>query len=428
MTKAMIGLLLYCVVLTAQRDQPLEGIQNRYATAELAGMKTDDQIAFLQRKLKTWPANPQTLGLLAAAFLQKLRETMDPVYLQHSASVVDKLLSADPKSYVALRLENEIDMQRHEFPQVAERARELLQRNPSDAGTVGLLGDVLMEQGKYQEAGNVYKRMVELSPNMSSYNRVAYHRFVTGNTAEALSWMYQAVRAGGDSPENQAWCLVEFGDLLFKTGRTEDAAAAYKQALAKFPTYHRANGAAGRLRAAEGDYAGAIELFRAAQQSVPLPEYAAMLEALYRRTGQRQMADRELELIDAVDRLMPLNGETMNRNLAVIFADEDRKLDRALELAEMEFKVRNDVFTHDVLSWVQFKRKHYKEAAAASEIALQQGTADSMLYYHAGLIELARDRTDMAKRYLERALALNPNFDFRYAPDARRKLQNLDGH
>ncbi|HJY08536.1 MAG TPA: tetratricopeptide repeat protein, partial [Bryobacteraceae bacterium] len=219
MTKAMIGLLLYCVVLTAQRDRPLEGVQNRYATAELAGMKTDDQIAFLQRKLKTWPANPQTLGLLAAAFLQKLRETMDPVYLQHSASVVDKLLSADPKSYVALRLENEIDMQRHEFPQVAERARELLQRNPSDAGTVGLLGDALMEQGKYQEAGNVYKRMVELSPNMSSYNRVAYHRFVTGNTAEALSWMYQAVRAGGDSPEIQAWCLVEFGDLLFKTGR-----------------------------------------------------------------------------------------------------------------------------------------------------------------------------------------------------------------
>ena len=170
--------------------------------------------------------------------------------------------------------------------------------------------------------------------------------------------MQQAVRAGSSSRENQAWCLVEFGDLLFKTGHIRDSAAAYNQALLKFPAYHRANAAAGRLRAAEGDYQQAIEFLQKAQQSVPLPEYAAMLEALYRHVGATQKADREIALIDTVDRLMHLNGETMNRNLALIFADEGRNLDRAMELAGMEFKVRNDVFTYDVLSWVQYKRKH----------------------------------------------------------------------
>jgi uncharacterized protein HemY len=206
----------------------------------------------------------------------------------------------------------------------------------------------------------------------------------------------------------------------------KDAAAAYSQALLKFPTYHRANAAAGRLRAAEGDYAHAIELLKKAQQSVPLPEYAAMLEALYRRVGETQKADRELASIDTVDKLMHVNGETMNRNLAVIFADENRNLDRALELAEVEFKVRNDVFTYDVLGWVQFKRKHYQEAEEASAIALRQGTADPMFYYHAGLIELALNRMDTGKRYLNKALALSPHFDFRYAPDARRTLLALD--
>ena len=153
MIKITVGLFLLCAIIFAQRDRPLEGLQNRYAMAELGGMKTDDQIAFLQRKLKTQPNNQESLGLLAAVFLQKLRETMDPVYLQHSASVVDKMLSANPKSYLALRLQDEIDMQRHDFPKVAERARQLLERNPSDAGTVGLLGDALMEQGKYRDAG-----------------------------------------------------------------------------------------------------------------------------------------------------------------------------------------------------------------------------------------------------------------------------------
>lgn len=419
-------LIAGCGALFAQTDRPLSGLQNRYTLAELKEMKTDDRLSFLESKLLKQPNNEQLQGLLAAAFLQKLRETIDPVYLQRAANVVDKMLSANPNSYSALRLENEIDMQRHNFPKVAERARALLARNPSDSGTVGLLGDALMEMGKYDEAGEAYKRMLELSPNLFSYNRVAYHRFVTGNASEALSWMNQAVRAGSDSPENEAWCLVEFGDLLFKTGHVEDARAAYKQALSTFPGYHRANAALGRLLAADGDYSRAIEHVKKAQETVPFPDYAALLEALYRRVGQSQQADRQLELIDAIDKLMKVNGETMNRNLAVFLADENRKLDRALELAQAEFTVRSDVFTYDALSWVQYRRKSYRKAAAASEKALQENTPDPMLYYHAGMIALEMGRKDAAKRDLERALTLNPKFDFRFASETKRSLESLD--
>src|SRR5438874_2354322 len=133
-------LVALCGALFAQTDRPLSGLQNRYTLAELKGMKTDDRIAFLANKLKKQPNDAQVQALLAAVFLQKLRETIDPVYLKQAANVVDKMLSADPKSYSALRIENEIDMQRHNFPKVAGRARELLERNPSDSGTVGLLG------------------------------------------------------------------------------------------------------------------------------------------------------------------------------------------------------------------------------------------------------------------------------------------------
>ncbi len=409
----------------AQADRPLTGLQNRYTLAELKGMKTDDRISFLQGKLKTQPNDERLEGLLAGAFLQKLRETIDPVYLRNAAGVVDRMLSANPKSYMALRLENEIDMQRHDFPKVAARARELLDRNPSDSGTVGLLGDALMELGKYDEAGEVYKRMVELSPNLFSYNRLAYHRFVTGNAAEALSWMSEAVHAGSDSPENLAWCLVEFGDLLFKTGHEEEAKAAYKQALSSFPDYHRANAALGRLLAAEGDYSGAMEHVKKAQAAVPFPDYAAILEALYRRDGKTEEANRQIDLIDMIDKLMKVNGETMNRNLAAILSDEDRKLDRALELAQVEFTVRNDVFTWDALSWVEYKRKSYAEAAAGSEKALALNTPDPMLYYHAGMIDIALGRKDAASRHLGRALSLSPKFDFRYAPEAKRVVQSL---
>ena len=424
--KKLTMLIVLCGAAFAQADRPLSGLQERYTIAELKGMKTDDRISFLEGKLKKQPNDPQLDGLLAAAFLQKLRETIDPVYLQRAASVVDKMVSASPNNYAALRLQNEIDMQRHDFPSVAARARKLLERNPSDSGTVGLLGDALMEMGEYEKAGEAYRRMLELSPNLFSYNRVAYQKFVTGNGSEALSWMAQAVRAGSDSPENEAWCLVEFGDLLFKTGHIDDAQAAYKQALATFPGYHRANAALGRLLAAEGDYQQAIEHVKQAQATVPFPDYAALLEALYRRVDDGQQADRQLELIDTIDKLMEVNGETMNRNLAVFLADEDRKLDRALQLAQAEFSVRKDVFTYDALSWVQYRRKSYTEAATASAQALQQNTPDPTLYFHAGMIALAMNRQTDARRDLERALSLNPKFDFRYAAQAKRSLQSLE--
>ena len=125
---------------------------------------------------------------------------------------------------------------------------------------------------------------------------------------------------------------------------------------------------------------------------------------------------------------MKVNGETMNRNLAVFFADEDRKLDRALELAQAEFSVRNDVFTYDALGWVQYRRKSFKEAAAASEKALQEKTPDPMLYFHAGMINFAMNRMDAARRDLERALSLNPKFDFRFAPEAQRMLRSIGNH
>ena len=130
---------------------------------------------------------------------------------------MDRVLTADPGNYSALRLRLEVAMNYHRFLRVIDYAEQLLERNPSDAGVTGLMGDAVMEMGRYDEAGRIYKRMTDLGGNLFSYNRYAYYLFVTGKTAEALAWMMQAVDSGSSQPENEAWCLVELGDLLFKT-------------------------------------------------------------------------------------------------------------------------------------------------------------------------------------------------------------------
>jgi tetratricopeptide (TPR) repeat protein len=394
----------------------------RLRDVKAAHLTANERIATYEKLLQQSPADPTIQAGLAEAFIQKLRETTDFAYLNRASALVDKMLAADPKSYDAIRLRIEIETHRHNFPKAAELAEELTERNPSDTGSLGMWGDSLMEEGHYDAAGKAYRRMLELTPNLTSYNRVAYHEFVTGNSGQALSWMNLAVQAGSPIPENLAWCLVEFGDMLFKSGYVEQAHTVYDRALETLPGYHRAFAALGRFYAATGEYRRAAENFQKAQDVIPLADYAAALEALASKLGKPAEAAKQRELLDVIDKLGAANGERGNRMLAIVFADENRNLDRALALAQGELATRKDVYTYDALSWVLYRAGRQTDAEDASAKAMAMNTPEPLFLYHAGVIAMAGGRVDEGKAMLRRALALNPNFAFPQAADARQRL------
>src|SRR5206468_7183344 len=105
---------------------------------------------------------------------------------------------------------------------------ELIRIAPDDPWNFGTLGDSMMELGDYNAAADAYQTMVQLRPDMSSYNRAAYYRFVAGDAAGAIEIMKMAVDAGSRSPENVAWCLVDLGNMQWKTGQVEAAARGYQ--------------------------------------------------------------------------------------------------------------------------------------------------------------------------------------------------------
>jgi len=396
----------------------------RYRNVQTSHLTADQRIATYEKLLKNTPNDPKVQASLASAFIQKLRETTDFAYLNRASTLVDRILAADPQSYDGIRLSAEIETHRHNFPKAAELATLLTARNASDSGAFGLLGDSLMEMGQYDAANEAYQRMLTLSPNLASYNRIAYQRFVTGKSGEALAWMSTAVQAGSPTAENLAWCLVEFGDMLFKTGRTADAHTAYLMALEKLPGYHRALAALGREYAAAGDFRKAADNFKQAQAVIPLPDYAAALEMLYAKLGRTADAEQQRKLIDVIDKLGQANGEKGNRALAVVYADENRNLDRAVALARAELETRKDVYTQDALSWVLFRAGKQKEAEEMSAKALAFHTPEPMFLYHAGVIAMAGGSAERGKSLLREALAMNPAFSYSEAQDARRRLGN----
>ena len=314
-------------------------------------LTTDQRIAQCLSAVAAEPSNPAALEDLASAYLQKMRETTDFSYVDRAEKLVAQALARKPADVEALILSNQIELNRHHFKQVVANIDGLVKTTPGDARLWGMMGDALMEIGDYDRAANAYEQMLKLRPGLSSYNRVAWYRFVTGDASGAIYAMRQAVHAAGAIPENLAWCLVDLGNLYFKTGKLPEAESNFNAALEVFPHYHPAFAGLGRVQAARGQTDEAIASYSRAQSIVPLPDYTGALRDLYLEKGDSAQAHREEALLDVVDQLARANFENTDRNLAIVLADERRHLDRALELARNELNFRRDVYTYDALAW-----------------------------------------------------------------------------
>jgi len=354
-----------------------------------------------------------------------MRETMDPGYLDRASKIIQSVLSNEATNYEALRMRSQIELERHNFTKVAEYSRELTAATPEDPYNWGTLGDSLMELGQYDKAAAAYQRMVSLRPDLSSYNRASYYRFVAGDATGAVEIMKRAIDAGSRSPENIAWCYVDLGNMYFKIGQVADAERAYLSALRAFTGYYPAYAGLGRAYAAQGKTLEAIENYQRAQAVVPLVEYAAALQDLYALAGKPEEARKQADTVDMIDKMEQASGLNVNRNLAMAYADRDRKLDRALSLVESEMSGRRDIYTYDALAWTLYKNKKYDEAARAKDKALELGTPEPAFYYHAGMIERALGQTAEARKHLTKALALNAHFDPRQAPLAAAALKEI---
>jgi tetratricopeptide (TPR) repeat protein len=411
MKKTLIALVLAGSAFAQNRggaDRLMQAYQDRVLTESTASLKTDEHISMYEMLVKAQPDVPHYHNLLAGAYIQKVRETVDFSYLERASLILQNVLAQDAKNYEAQRLRTEIALERHDFHAAAQYSEALTQQAPNDSWNWGTLGDAYTELGNYEKAAEAYQKMVNLRPDLSSYNRAAYFRFLYGDPENGTKIMKMAIAAGSPMAENTAWCQVELGKMYLKTGKLKDAEEAYSAALRNFPNYHPALAGLAQTQAAKRDWKAAIANMKRAQASVPMPDYAAALYDFYTAAGDAKEAKKQKEMIEVIDQVGQAAQEKANRNIAIIFADHDWNLNRALELAQNELEVRGDVYTYDALAWALFKNKKFAEAGEAMQKALKLGTPEPAFYYHAGLIENALGHKEQARELLKKAKDLNP--------------------
>lgn len=388
----LIAVAAQSAAQTSSADRILGALSDRSLAERVSGMRTDDRISMYSLMVKSAPHDLHYQVLLAGAYIQKTRETTDYSYLERAAGILDGVLSADNTQYEARRLLIETQLERHLFEQAAESSRRLIRTDAADPWNWGTLGDALTEMGDYNGAAEAYQKMVTLRPDLASYNRAAHFHFLFNDVPGAIEIMKKAIEARSSSPENVAWCMVDLGNIYFKTGQYREAGTWFTNAMRTFHGYHPAYAGLARTLAETGDVRGAIDNYKRAQEITPLPDYASALVDLYRKTGERALAQKQLALLDAIDRVSRATGEKANRNLVFAFADHDIKLDRALELAQGELAFRRDIYSYDALAWALYKNHRYGEAQEYIQKAMQLKTPEPLFRKHAEAIAQAMER------------------------------------
>jgi tetratricopeptide (TPR) repeat protein len=358
-------------------------------------------------------------ALLGLAYQQRARETADPTDYVRSEQALRRAVARDRANLYALGGLGSLALSRHRFAEALALGRRAQRVSPTTARTYGVIGDALLELGRYEDAFRSYDRMAALKPSLSAYSRVSHARELLGDRRGAAAAMRLAVDAAGAQAEPLAWTRVQLGKLFFSGGELQTAARQYRAALAVFPGYVYALDGLARTEAATGRLTRAIALEQKAVERYPLPELVGFLGDLYRVAGRPARAHEQYALVGAIERLLVANGVRTDLETAQFDADHGVRFGRALAAARTARRARPSIDGDDVLAWALARNGRCDEALVYSKRALRLGTRDALKYFHRGMIERCLGNPS-ARDWFRRALRLNPHFSLLWSPVARR--------
>jgi tetratricopeptide (TPR) repeat protein len=387
-------------------------------------------IRSLEEKVRRHPDDFVAYIKLAGYYLQRQRETGSIEYLTLAERAARASLAIMPpeQNYGGLAALAQAEYALHNFATARDHATRLTEVNATKSVGLQILSDALLELGEYESALRVLDRLQNLAgQTVDTQTRLARSALLRGRPEDAARYLSRAVvLALAQAPpqrETVAWCRWQLGETAFASGEYATAERHYRDALTTFPDFFRAVASLGRVRAARGDLAGAIVQYERVVHLVPDPTFVAALGDLYALVGRDQAAAAQYELVEKIAQLGAVNGLLFNRQLALFYADHDRKAEEAYSLATKEYAIRRDVYGADTVAWTALKAGKMAEAQAAIQEALRLETRDARLFYHAGMIADAAGDRARAREYLTRALTLSPEFDPLQATLARKTLQ-----
>jgi tetratricopeptide (TPR) repeat protein len=389
--------------------------------------RLNDNIAFFEgRVVET--NDSLSYNKLTGLYLQRFRETADPADIRRAEASAAQSLQAARGDYSGLVNFALVKIVQHDFRGALALATEAKDQIPTRPDAFAIIGDAQFALGRYAEATENYKLYLDNAPGFSAYSRQAALAEARGNVPLAEQFWQAAIGTeAASAPENAAWAHVQLGNLFFMTGRFEKAKNSYESALRAYPEYHLAQGGLARVAAARGDYKEAENLYQKTITRVPSLDSVVSLGEVYERDGRPDDAASQYALARAIGSLLAANG--VRADLSVILFELDHGGDPAgqADVARAAYEERPSTYGADTYAWALYRAGRFDEARSRSEEALELGTRDGLLHFHAAMIALSLGDTDRARAQLEESFSINPKFSLHFETEAATTLKQLKG-
>jgi tetratricopeptide (TPR) repeat protein len=377
------------------------------ATSIPGSTTADAKLRHMALVARKHPSSADAWLALGMGWVGRARVSGDPGFFLHADACASIALELQPESPAALGLRGLVYLNDHRFRDARDLAERTLATDAGDRSAWGVLSDALLELGDLDGAERAAQRMLDLRPDLASYARAAYIRWMRGDRTGAKLFGDRAIRAGSEAsdPEPVAWALVQTALVFWHEGDYAGADAGFDLALGRFDGYPPALVGKARVAIAARRHDEAVRHLRAALERNQSVETRWLLGDALHLAGDTKGAS------EAWDRVVTEGRIHDRRTLSAFYSRQKRNGAEAVELARQENRDRPGYYSKDALAWALYRTGELREARELSEQVIAAGTLDSRLLYHAGAIRIAAGDVASGKDLVRRALHLNPAFD-----------------
>lgn len=436
----------------------------RLAENSLNEGKLQESAGYVEKILK---ANPKSAeGQLIKGRIHLAKREFDEAILYIQPFCKDYPKSAPGHYYLA-----QAHFGNKDLKQAQIHVSEAVQLRPRWIEPRMLLAEILMLGGSHDKALAEINRVLEQAPLNSRAVLMAADLHVLNKDIDAAEKILRAaVRRAPDIPAFH----VSLGKVLLYRKQEKEALAHFDEALELRPGYieplrmiatvHIKNKdfaqATGRIEKqmklappnpmydfllarvfeVSGDASRSETHYRKAAGSGNFPEFYNALAGFYIRKGLLQKAEKQyLEAIRVAPRAYPAHMglgiiyEAMQNkekakdhyrkaldinpkliaaanNLAYLYAEEDDKIDEALNLAQSAKETApHDPYVSDTLGWIYYKKNISSKAIPYLKEAKEKVPENPVFRYHLGMAYYKNGNLRDSERELTKAVALNPN-------------------
>ncbi|QJR10165.1 Beta-barrel assembly-enhancing protease [Usitatibacter rugosus] len=280
-----------------------------------------------------------------------------------------------------------------------------------------LRADIAMYSGRYRDAEETYRALVNQLGGSQHFTRLALLRKSLGAPGEAAALLEAAEsRYYGVSATQKAWYKLQRGLVALERGRYDEALALYRRAEEALPGWWLVEEHIAEVTHFRGDNNAAATLYRSIVERTRAPEFMDALAAIEHAQGQEEKA-RELsaQARALYERRLSEFPEAAAGHALDHFLVHPVDAPRAITLAESNFRVRpyGESAVGLAKAWILSGQPKRAVPILATQVANGWDTAEAR-WVLAEAMDRSGQRSD-AERERARALSKNPESARMYA-------------